>query len=75
MKVEDPDEALSHVWDVLEGEDEGQDFAAVEAEVNPLLDGLVTAGYVEQWGRSETGCLWRISADGHERLKKLGRDA
>lgn len=70
-EILDPDDALCRVWDVLDADD----FDRVEQTVNPLLDDLVEAGFVEQWGRSRTGCIWAISLQGHERLRELGRDA
>ncbi len=51
------------------------DWDATEPVVNPLIDVLVEAGYVEAYGYSKTGCVWAITYDGHERLRELGRDA
>jgi len=72
----EPDDALCRVWDALEESAESMtDWDAVEPIVNPLLDVLVEAGYVEAWGHSDTGCAWEIKYEGHERLRALGRDA
>jgi hypothetical protein len=70
----DPDDALCRVWDALDGSVD-TDWPTVESVVNPLLDVLVEAGYVEAWGHSDTGCIWAIKYEGHERLRALGRDA
>ena len=48
--------------------------AQIEPELNKLLDALVAAGYVEEWGHSPTGSLWAITEAGHSRLAMLGRD-
>lgn len=74
-EVDDPDDALCRGWDVLEADDDDPDFDRVERAVNPLLDALVEAGYVEEWGRSRTGCFSAVSPAGHERLRERGRDA
>lgn len=68
-EVRDRDDALRRVWDAIDGEDWDQ----VEREVNPLLDALIEAGYVEAWGNSETGSLWAITTAGHDRLRALGQ--
>jgi hypothetical protein len=68
----DADEAICRVWDVL---DSDLTFDRVEEAVNPLLDALEDAGYVEQWGHSDTGCFWAITAAGHERLRTLAPDS
>ncbi len=74
-KAVDPDDALCRLWDALDdGAENMTDWDAVEPLVNPLLDALVDAGYVEAWGHSETGCMWAINDEGHERLRALGRD-
>ena len=70
-EVQDRDDALCRVWDAIDGDDWDQ----VEREVNPLLDALIEAGYVEAWGHSETGSFWAITTAGHERLRALGQDA
>ena len=72
--IRDPDEALCRVWDTLEADD-AADFDRIGETVNQLLDPLVDAGYVEQWGHSRTGCFWAITSAGHQRLRELGRDA
>jgi len=69
--LQDRDDALRRVWEAIDGEDWDQ----VEHEVNPLLDALTEAGYVEAWGHSETGSIWAITAAGHDRLRVLGLDA
>ncbi len=63
-------DAICRVWGAL---DSGLDWDRIEEVVNPLLDGLVDAGYVEQWGQSSTGCFWAITESGHERLRTLGQ--
>jgi hypothetical protein len=70
-EVQDCDDALCRVWDALVGDTWDQ----VEREVNPLLDALIEAGYVEAWGHSDTGHFWAITNSGHDRLVALGRDA
>jgi hypothetical protein len=55
-EVHDPDDALCRVWDALDADDANA-WDRVEQIVNPLLDALVEAGYVEQWGGSRTGCF------------------
>jgi DNA-binding PadR family transcriptional regulator len=75
-KVRDPDDALCRLWDALEDNaDDEVDWDQAEPVINPLLDALTEAGYVETWGHSPTGCIWDITDTGHERLKALGRDA
>ncbi len=72
----DADEALCRLWDALEESAENMtDWDTVEPVVNPLLDVLVEAGYVEAWGHSDTGCICAIKFEGHEQLRALGRDA
>jgi hypothetical protein len=69
------DDALCRLWDALDDSAENiTDWDAVELLVNPLLDVLVDAGYVEAWGHSDSGCIWAIKPEGHERLRALGRD-
>lgn len=46
-------------------------FEPVEAEINDLLPALVEAGYVETYGHSPTGFLWRYSRAGIERGSEL----
>ena len=70
-EIDDPDVALLRVWDALES----PDWDEVELVVNPLLDALQEEHYVDQWGRSDTGCLRAITEQGHRRLRALGRDA
>jgi hypothetical protein len=70
----DADTALCRLWDALGDCAENMtDWDAVEPIVNPLLDILVDAGYVEAWGHSPTGCASEIRFEGHERLRALGR--
>lgn len=71
VEVEDLDDALCLMWNAIDGDDWDQ----VEREVNPLLDALIEAGYVEAWGHSETGSFWAITTAGHDRLTDLGKDA
>lgn len=65
------DEAICRVSDAVVSD---LDWDPIEEIVNPLLDTLVDAGYVEQWGHSGTGCFWGITDSGHDRLRALGRD-
>lgn len=60
------------MWDLLDSDHEGWDEIA--PKLNKCLGALVAAGYVEEWGHSPTGSLWRISDAGHDRLTTLGRD-
>jgi hypothetical protein len=69
--VTDPDEALRRTWELLDSE---KDWDQIEAELEDVLDALVFAGYVEEWGHSPSGSLWAISDAGHERLAVLGLD-
>jgi hypothetical protein len=76
VDVEDPDRALCDLWDALErAAERGADWEETQPVINPLLDALSDAGYVEQWGHSDFGCIWAITPLGHRRLCELGRDA
>ena len=68
----DADEALCRLWDALEESAENMtDWDTVEPVVNPLLDVLVEAGYVEASGHSDTGCICAITFAGHEKRRGL----
>jgi hypothetical protein len=70
----EPDDALCRVSDALDESAENMTgWDTVEPVVNPLLDVLVEAGYLEAWGHSDSGCIWAITYEGHERLRALGR--
>jgi len=70
--VDDPDDALCRVWDLL-GSDHTE-WDEIAPELNKCIDAVVAAGFVEEWGHSSTGSLWRISVAGHDRLATLGRE-
>lgn len=70
-QVRDVDDAICRVSEAVRS---ACDWDRIEEIVNPRLDALADAGYVEQWGRSDTGCFWAITSAGHERLQALGRD-
>jgi hypothetical protein len=48
-----------------------ENFETVESEVNELLPVLIEAGYVETYGHSPTGFLWRYSRAGVKRGDEL----
>jgi hypothetical protein len=69
--ITDPDEALCRVLDLVVSD---KDWDEIGPDLNNCLDALVSAGYVEEFGHSPTGSLWRISDAGHDRRAALGRD-
>jgi hypothetical protein len=68
--ITDPDEALGRMVDLVESD---KRWDEIGPEVNNCVDALGDAGYVEEFGHSPTGSLWRISDAGHDRLAALGR--
>jgi hypothetical protein len=68
--VESLDEVLRRVWQLaLEGPSD-----QIDEEIDRLLPNLIDAGYVDEFGHSPTGSLWRFTEKGVQRVEALGCD-
>jgi hypothetical protein len=69
-EVDEVDQSLSRAWEISEDLSDETDL-----ELEDLLPPLVTAGYVEISGESESGYFWAFTPEGVKRIEALGLDS